>query len=147
MVVLAIFEGRLVTKFHRLMRTEMHARQAELATVAIDCTFVHNLDVRYRTHFCADTATYTLVRISFRTQGIEDHTREYGSSCYYSCQTAIAKMVSVLTCRDVCLDLLQPRRKTLELPQLVIRVAPETNRTIIRHTDLMAVMQHQPLLF
>ena len=76
MVILALFEGRLVTKFHRLMRTEMHARQAELTMITIDGALIHNLDIRYRTHFRTDTATDTLICIGFRTQGIEDHAGE-----------------------------------------------------------------------
>ena len=75
-VVLALFESWFVTKFHRLMRTEMYACQAELTTVAVDGTLIHHLDVRHRTHLRADTATDTFVGIGFRTQGFENHTRE-----------------------------------------------------------------------
>ena len=56
-------------------------------------------------------------------------------------------MVPTLACSNIGFDLLQPRRKTFELPKLVIRIASETDGAIVRYTDLMAVMQRQPFLF
>lgn len=84
MVVLALFESRFVTELHCLMWTEMHACQAALTAGAIDRTLVHHLDIFHWTHFCADTAPDTFVRVNLWAQRIEDHLVKNRNCCQTS---------------------------------------------------------------
>lgn len=141
MVVLVRFGRGLAIEFHGLLRAEMDAGEALRAVVAAMGFAVGEGDIGLRAYVSANAATYAQVGVD---GGCEHRQRaalyaRKGAQRAYGPPPHIVK--TVRAGGNLLGNTLQPFGVFLELPDLFVGVAPETDSAIVRHADLLAVSQ------
>ena len=144
MMVLPLLHRALAAELHCLIPAEMHARETRLAPLAaMRLAAVHRY-VAHGTDLGTNAASDALLGINPWAQSLEHRLVE--QRLHRRQQVVTAEVPGIHAIGYVALDALQARGVLLELPRLLVGVASESQRAVVRHAYLVAIVQPYALL-
>ena len=131
----------LVVELHGLLRTEMDAGEALRAVVAAMGFAIRKGDVALWTHVSADAAAYTKVGVDGGREHRQRAALHTGTCAQRADRSPPCVVQTVRAGGDFFGDVLQPLSVLLELPHLLVGIAPKTDGTVVGYADLLTVCQ------
>lgn len=141
MMVLMFFRGWLAAELHGLLRAEVDAGEALRAMLPAPGLAIGDDDVFLRTDVGADAASNALLHIDGRSEHRQCATLHSRHGAQRPDRPPPGITQAMCLRFDLLYDTLQPRRILSELPHLVVGVSAEAQRTVVRNTDLLTVIQ------
>ena len=138
-VVLVCLGRRLAVELDGLLRAKVDAGEALRAVVAAAGFAVREGDVPLRAHVSADAAAHAEVSVDGGREHRQCAALHTGTGTQRAYRSPPRVMQTMRSSGNLLGDALQPRGVLLELPDLLVGVAPEADSAVVGHADFLAV--------
>ena len=129
----------LEVELHGLLRTEVDAGEALRAVAAAVGFAVRKRDVALRAHVSADAATHAQVGVDGRREHRQRAALHTGKGAQGTYRIPPRIVQTMRSGGNLIGDTIEPLCVLLELPYLLVGVAPEADSAVVGYADFLAV--------